>query len=150
MSRLKTWCKRAAIALAALLVVAQLVRPEHTNPPATVEVDAPEDVRVVLRRACYDCHSNATVWPWYSHVAPISWLVAHDVDEGRGDLNFSTWDAYSAAKRAKKMKEIVETVEEGEMPLWFYVALHPDARLSADDRARLTAWARMRMADAGR
>lgn len=136
------WCKRAAVLLAVFLVVGQLVRPARTNPPVTAEVDAPEDIRVVLRRACYDCHSNATRWPWYAHVAPISWLVAHDVDEGRGEVNFSTWDAYPARKRAKKMKELIEVLEEDEMPPWYYVVMHPEAGLTDGDRAALERWAR--------
>jgi hypothetical protein len=142
MARFLVWCKRAAVALAGFLVVGQLVRPARTNPPVTAEVDAPEAVRAVLRRACYDCHSNTTVWPWYAHVAPVSWLVAHDVDEGRGELNFSTWDAYPAKKRVKKMEEIVEVLEEDEMPLWYYVLLHPEARLTDAERATLDGWAR--------
>jgi hypothetical protein len=142
MAGFRLWCKRAIVALAVFLVAGQLVRPARTNPPVTAEVDAPEPIRAVLRRACYDCHSNATVWPWYAAVAPVSWLVAHDVDEGRDELNFSTWDAYAAKKRAKKMEEIVEVLEEDEMPLWYYVLLHPEARLTDAERAALEGWAR--------
>jgi hypothetical protein len=144
MARFRTWRKRAPIALLVLLIAAQLVRPARTNPPVTAEIDAPDEVRAVLRRACYDCHSRLTVWPWYAHVAPVSWLVAHDVAEGREHLDFTAWDGYRAKKRAKKMEELVEEVEEGEMPLWYYVVLHPGARLAPAERERLIAWARTR------
>jgi hypothetical protein len=115
----------------------------------TEEVAAPAEVRAVLERACWDCHSNQTRWPWYAHLAPVSWLVAHDVDEGRDELNFSTWDAYPAKKRAKKLEELIEVIEEDEMPLWYYVLLHPDARLAPPDRERLIGWARTQIAAGG-
>ena len=127
--------------LAALLLAAQLVGVDRTNPPVTSDVPAPEDVKSILRRACYDCHSHETVWPWYSAVAPTSWLVAHDVHEGRDELNLSTWDAYGPAKRSKLVREIVEQVADGEMPPWPYLLVHGDARLSSSDVERLRAWA---------
>jgi len=98
-------------------------------------------VRAVLRRACYDCHSHETVWPWYSKVAPVSWLVAHDVHEGRQKLNFSTWNRYTPKQQVKKSKESWEEVAAGEMPLWYYLPVHRDAALSAEDRALLRTWA---------
>lgn len=90
---------------------------------------------------CYDCHSNETVWPWYSGIAPVSWLVARDVRKGREELNFSTWDRYTTKQQVEKLKESWEEVEEGEMPLWFYLPVHRDAVLSAEDRAVLRKWA---------
>jgi hypothetical protein len=81
------------------------------------------------------------VWPWYSRVAPLSWVIAHDVNEGRAALNFSTWNQLSPEKQAKSMKESWEEVSEGTMPPWYYVALHPEARLSANDKSVLRAWA---------
>lgn len=123
------------------LVLAQLIPVERTNPPVEEEVPASEEVRAVLRRSCYDCHSNESRWPWYAHVAPISWLVVHDVNEAREHMNFSTWNAYDAKKRRKKLEEVWEEVEEGEMPLWVYLPLHPEARLSDEDESLLRAWA---------
>lgn len=118
----------------------QLVPGERTNPPVETEVPASEEVRLVLRRACYDCHSNETVWPWYSRIAPISWLLARDVAEGREALNFSTWNRLSHEKRVEAMHESWEEIEEGEMPPWFYLPPHPEARLSEEDRQLLRAW----------
>lgn len=86
-------------------------------------------------------HSNETVWPWYSHIAPISWLVAHDVHEGRDELNFSVWETYDVAKRRKKLTETLKEVAEGEMPPWYYVLMHSTARLDTGDQDHLRAWA---------
>ena len=122
------------------LVIAQLVPVDRSNPPVEAEVPAPANVRAVLRRACYDCHSNETVWPWYSSVAPFSWLLARDVHEGRRELNFSTWSQYTTKQQIKKLKESWEEVAEGEMPPWFYLPVHRDAVLSAEDRGLLRAW----------
>jgi hypothetical protein len=124
-----------------LLVVAQFVPVDTSNPPVTAEIDAPADVKGILERSCYDCHSNETTWPWYSRVAPVSWLVAHDVEEAREHLNFSEWDQLSTEDQLEGIEEAWEEVEEGEMPLWFYLPLHPEARLSATDREVLKRWA---------
>jgi hypothetical protein len=130
------------LAVAVAFVVIQFVpvaRP--SNPPVTSEVPASPEVRAILRRACYDCHSNETVWPWYSKVAPVSWLVARDVREGRAELNFSTWDQYGTRQQAKKLRESFEEVAEGKMPPWFYMPVHRDAVLSPQDRSALRGWA---------
>jgi len=99
------------------------------------------EVRTVLRRACYDCHSNETRWPWYAHVAPVSWLIAHNVMEGRQAINFSTWQALDPTQQRSAMRGIVFRVAKGRMPPWFYGALHPEARLSENDRTILREWA---------
>ena len=106
---------------------------DHRNPPVTREPswDSPE-TRALFFRACRDCHSNETVWPWYSSVAPVSWLVASDVGEAREKFNVSDWE-----RKEQEGDEAAELVEEGEMPLWFYLPLHPEARLSPEDKKRL-------------
>jgi hypothetical protein len=133
--------KSIGIVAIVLLAVAQLARIDRTNPPVESDVPAPPEVKSVLRRACYDCHSNETVWPWYSHVAPVSWLLAYDVMEGREELNFSTWQGYDQAQRRKKLKETIETLNEGEMPPWFYWMMHPPARLADPERQAIIEWA---------
>ena len=112
----------------------------RANPPVQGDFRGSADVVSVLRRACYDCHSNETVWPWYSRVAPVSWVIVHDVNEGRAALNLSTWNQLSPEKQAEAMNESWEEVAEGKMPTWYYVVLHPDARLSASDQSVLRAW----------
>lgn len=145
-ARTPAWIARSVLALLGLFVLAQVIRPARTNPPeeprlrleAVVPVDA--TVGRVLDRACADCHSNRTVWPWYSGVAPVSWLVIHDVDEGRSTLNLSTWGAAPAPQQAKQLGEICEDVREGEMPPATYRWMHPEARLTPDDVAILCRW----------
>ncbi len=127
--------------LLVLFLGIQFVPVDRGNPPVEAEVPAPPEVHEVLVRACYDCHSNETVWPWYSRVAPVSWLVARDVRKGREELNFSTWNRLSTREQVKALQESWEEVEEGEMPLWFHLPTHPKARLSVRDRELLRAWA---------
>ena len=132
---------RALSILTAAFVLAQLVPVGRANPPGGGDVAAPPEVRAMLKRACYDCHSSETVWPWYSRVAPVSWLIARDVREGRNEVNFSIFTQYPEKRRRRKWKEIPEQIEKSEMPPWFYTAVHPEARLSDADRAALLRWA---------
>lgn len=132
---------RAVVILAAALVLAQFVPVDRTNPPRGGEVPAPPEVRAILKRACYDCHSNETVWPWYGKVAPFDWLMERDVREGRREVNFSTFADAPLKRRQRKWMEIPEQIEKNEMPPWFYTAVHPEARLSEADRAALIQWA---------
>jgi hypothetical protein len=138
---MKTWLVRSSLVIALLLGLAQLVPVARTNPPSEEEISVPEPVRTILKRACYDCHGNAVNWPWYSRVAPASWWIAYDVSEGREAVNFSTWNRYQPEERSELIWETWEEVEEGEMPPWFYLILHPEARLTEDDRAQLRTWA---------
>ena len=97
-------------------------------------------MKAILRRACYDCHSHETHWPWYSRIAPISWWVVEHVDHGRGDLNFSEWPNFDFEAQQIEFLDIAEQVENGEMPLPNYLILHRDARLSDEDRRILLEW----------
>ncbi|MEP7384486.1 MAG: heme-binding domain-containing protein [Gemmatimonadota bacterium] len=133
--------KQAAIGVGVAFVAIQFVPVSRTNPPVESEVPASAEARSVLRRACYDCHSNETVWPLYSKIAPVSWLVVRDVNEGRKEVNFSTWNRLATKEQIKKLDKSWKEVKEGEMPLWFYLPPHPDARLSPADRATLRTWA---------
>jgi hypothetical protein len=132
---------RVVLGVVAVFALLQLIRPEQTNPPVTGDVGAPPEVAKVLKKACYDCHSNETVWPWYAKVAPVSWLVTRDVNEGREHLNFSEWQGFEEGRKLKKLKEVAEEVEEGEMPMAIYVPLHPEAKLSDAEKKLLVDWA---------
>ena len=134
--------RRILLGLLVLFLAIQVVPVERSNPPGGEWLPAPPAVEKILHRSCIDCHSNQTHWPWYAYVAPASWLVTHDVEEGRDHLNFSTWEIYDEDERIDHLDEIAEVIEDGDMPLWFYVPLHPDARLSADDSATLIRWAK--------
>ncbi len=139
--------KIALAVLALAFVGMQFVGPRRTNPVADpalrleAHATVPTEVSTTLRRACYDCHSNETRWPWYSRVAPPAWLVAHDVEEGRGHLNFSRWGDYNPFDRADMLDDACKEVRRGEMPLGPYLILHRDARLSARDVETLCTWA---------
>lgn len=128
------------LALAVILVAIQLVPVDRTNPAVVADFDGPPAVKAVLETSCYDCHSHETSWPWYSRIAPFSWLVAHDVEEARDHLNFSQWGNLDAKRREKLTEEMWEEVEEGEMPLKMYLLAHPDARLSEAGKATLRDW----------
>jgi len=140
--------KSIATASLVLFVAAQFVRPAKTNPVSDEyraiqsHVQMTPEVSAILSRACYDCHSNATEWPWYSRVAPMSWLVVSHVDDGRRHLNFSEWAGYDRSKALKKMHEIDEEVSIKAMPLSSYTLLHPEARLSDPERALVSEWAK--------
>lgn len=128
----------AVFGLAGLLIIQLLpIWLVQTNPPAAVEPawDSPE-TRALAQRACFDCHSNETVWPWYSKVAPISWLVTRDVLSGRSQLNFSDWTAHAGHDHAEEAGELVTS---GEMPLPIYVVMHPEADLTLAERQQLAA-----------
>ena len=131
----------AAGAVMVVIVAIQLVPVDRSNPPVVADFDGPAEVRTVLRTSCYDCHSHETEWPWYSRIAPVSWLVVHDVDEGRDHLNFSQWGTYESKRRAKLAEEMWEEVEDGEMPLLAYRLAHPAARLTDEARQTLRRWA---------
>jgi hypothetical protein len=106
---------------------------DHTNPAVVQEPewDSPR-TRELAARACFDCHSNETTWPWYSNIAPVSWLVQRDVDQGRRRFNLSDW-----GQRSWDGDRMAEAVSEGEMPPWFYLPLHPQARLSDGEKQAL-------------
>jgi len=129
-----------AIALVAMFVVIQFKAAPLTNPPSKGELSAPPEVEAILKRSCFDCHSNQTNWPWYSHVAPISWMVVRHVELGRKEMNFSEWGAYFPGTRKRKLQWMQRALHEEVMPLWSYRMMHPDARLSDNDRARLLEW----------
>ncbi len=114
----------------------------HDNPPTVQEPNWDSaQTRELAARACYDCHSNTTVWPWYSNIAPVSWLVQRDVDEGREHLNFSDWNQSHAehGHEEHEVEELGEVVLEGEMPPANYLITHPEARLTQAELAALAA-----------
>lgn len=126
---------RALIALGVLFVLIQFIPfgRNHTNPPVQAEPqwDSPQ-TRALAKRACFDCHSNETRWPWYSNIAPVSWLVYLDTINGRNHLNFSEWNTQRG-----DLQEAIEAIQEGEMPPFYYAIMHAEARLSAAEKQAL-------------
>jgi hypothetical protein len=123
----------SGLALIVLLVLIQLIPIHKTNPPVINEPawDSAQ-TRALAKDACFDCHSNETTWPWYSKIAPSSWLLVRDVDQGRRHLNFSEW-----GQGRTEVNEIANVVDGGEMPPWYYKLMHPKARLSSSEKQTL-------------
>jgi cbb3-type cytochrome oxidase cytochrome c subunit len=134
MKKLVTLLMIAAIVLVVLVLLIQFLPygHTHTNPAVVKEPNwnSPE-TRQIAQKACFDCHSNETIWPWYSNIAPMSWLVQRDVDVARSRMNFSDWGRISV-----EVGEIIEIVSEGEMPPFQYLLMHPGARLSEQEKTR--------------
>jgi len=143
---MKKALKIVLILLVVLLVVAQFIRPDFTNQPVVAEnrleqsSDVPPDVAGILQRSCSDCHSNATVYPWYSQISPLSWWLKDHIKEGRRELNLSEWGTYPARKKAKKLEEMCEQVQTHEMPLPSYTWIHRNSFLSDTDIKSLCDW----------
>ena len=131
----------AALGIAGIFLAIQLVPVKRENPPSENDIAAPPAVASILRRACYDCHSNETRWPWYTHIAPVSWVMAYDVHEGRHSMNYSNWNGLDEGVRTRLLRLTRRDVDNARMPPWFYIyPLHLEARLAAADRNRIAAW----------
>lgn len=143
--------KIVLLSLLALFVIIQLFRIDKTNPEVIIEnqfevvENAPDEVVKIMKGACYDCHSHETKYPWYTNIAPVSWIIKDHINEGREELNFSEWASYSDGKRRHKLDEALEEVSEGEMPLQGYVVWHDEALLTPQDTAVLFSFFRKTM-----
>jgi hypothetical protein len=136
--------KLTVIIVVAVFILIQLFPLDRDNPAAdpSSEIKLEGEVKMIVQTACYDCHSNNTRWPWYSYVAPASWLVTHDVHEARDELNFSLWNTYSQKRINRKFQEIVEEIEEEEMPMPIYIIMHSEADIDQEQRTVLINWAK--------
>jgi hypothetical protein len=139
--------RKIIIALLALLILIQFFRPEtNASDVLITENDIsrkyiiPEETHQILIKKCYDCHSNTSHYPWYFNVQPVGWWMAHHIDEGKEELNFSTFKTYPEKRANHKLEEISEAVNEGWMPLDSYVWMHHDARITSRDRDSINAW----------
>lgn len=135
------------LGIVVVLVGIQLVQPARTNPRIVAGMSfaeaasPPPDVARVVGRACVNCHSYGTEWPWYSRVAPVSWLVVSDVNGGRRHVDLSNWKAYAPAQAQRKLGLMCDEVKDGGMPPWYFRMVHPEARLSAADVAAICGFA---------
>jgi cytochrome c551/c552 len=138
--------KWLVISLICLFILIQLKRPARTNPAVdesqTIEVQTQltPEAKDILSRSCNDCHSNKTVWPWYTNVAPVSWWIADHIKEGRQNLNLSEWAKLDRDRQDRKLRQICDEVEDGAMPLSSYLPMHPKAKLSDQDKKMLCDW----------
>jgi hypothetical protein len=150
------WLKRLILVAVILLTMIQMFRPARTNPPidprreigAHLAVDPV--VSSLFAQSCNDCHSNRTIWPWYSRAAPASWLVVYDVNRGRKALNFSDWAGYGTEDQRKHLSEICREMSEGEMPGFPYVLLHPHTAVGNADVAAVCRWTAGQAGDSAR
>ncbi len=140
------WLKRIALLILVLLIAAQFIPVNRTNPPVnpanTIYAAGivPANIHTILQRSCKDCHSDETHWPWYSYVAPVSWLVALDVHDARDEVNLSRWSGYSQREKDHKLEEICEQVHGHRMPDSNYTLIHRGARMSEAERVEVCQW----------
>ena len=138
--------KWLVIVVAVVFVLIQFKRPARANPPVDeaqtifARTQMTPQVSAILDRSCRDCHSNKTVWPWYTNVSPISWFITDHVNEGRRNLNLSEWGRYDKDRQGKKLQQMCDEVTDGAMPLSTYTPLHPGSKLSPEDVKTLCAW----------
>jgi hypothetical protein len=139
--------KRIFAILAILFLAAQFIRPDLTNPSADpalsvhATAQVPPEIGAMLKRSCFDCHSNETVWPWYSHLTPVNWwMLKSHIEHGREHYNFSEWGRMEVKDRDHMLEEICEEVEAGAMPLPSYLLAHSDARLSDQQKRIICDW----------
>lgn len=129
-----------------LLVLVQFIPVDRTNPEIEnkktifAKETVPPSIRTIFGRSCGDCHSDQTVWPWYSYVAPVSWMIANDVHSARKHVNFSEWGNYTAKQREEALEDICEQVQQSQMPEKSYTLIHRDARLKDIDKEAICRW----------
>ena len=140
--------KKLGVAVLGGLLISQFFQPEdnfgdyESVKNFLVETNADSNIESILKKACFDCHSDKTVYPWYSKITPINYLISHHVKEGKEHINFSNWINYSIDKKEHKMEELYEEVEEKHMPLKSYKTFHSGARLSPNEIDDLVNWAK--------
>ncbi len=138
--------KLAVVAMALLTIASALIHPygpvkgPRSHAPLLTGAEANSDVTRILEWSCGNCHSDRTEWPWYSYVAPLSWLIENDVHSGRSHMNLSNWDTYTEDQQVELLTKMGVEVRNRRMPLPKYLQLHPQARLSNDDFGRINAW----------
>ena len=137
--------KKIFIGLLIVLIVMQAFRPaKNTSNDTTKDISksyvVPEDVKTILAKACNDCHSNSTRYPWYAEIQPVSWWLNDHIKDGKKHFNLNEFDGYRIARQYKKLEECIEQVKEGEMPLSSYTIIHKDAILTPAEKETLMNW----------
>jgi hypothetical protein len=139
--------KKIILVLLVVLIIIQFFHPRKNV--ATVKspnhisavYNVPADVNGILDKACNDCHSNNTRYPWYNNIQPVAWWLANHIDEGKRELNFDEFKTYRVGRQYNKLKEVIEQVKEGEMPMTSYTLIHTDAKLTDQEKSSLITWA---------
>jgi len=138
--------KKIGLAILGVLIISQFFRIDKTNPPVIESQDfltvtkAPEQISMMIKNACYDCHSNETEYPWYTNITPVNFWIKGHIKGARENVNYSEWGTYSDKKKAHKIEETIEVIEEGRMPAKSFVLMHSEAKLSDQDFEVLISW----------
>ena len=141
------WYKKILPAVLVVFIAIQFIQPAHNSSVQELPTDITKTIRVpdtvlnIFKKACYDCHSNNTRYPWYVYIQPTGWIMARHIRNGKDNLNFSDFGSYSQRKQANKLRAIETSIKEGSMPLPAYTIMHSDAKLSAEDKKLITDWA---------
>ncbi len=144
---MKKILRYSALFLLAALIVIQFFRPEKNKQEGEAvnhiskAFAIPDDVTIILKKACYDCHSNNTRYPWYANIQPVAWWLASHINDAKKELNLSEFANYNLRRQYRKMEEVIDEVKEGKMPLNSYTWIHKDAKLTEDEKAKITGWA---------
>jgi Haem-binding domain len=144
--------RRILLIIVIVLIAIQLYRPAKTNPPENAaltlksQAQVPPELDATFTRSCQDCHTYRTVWPWYSNVAPVSWFVISDVNDGRRHLNLSDWGKYKPEQMQRQLTKMCEEVKQGEMPLKQYTWIHKVAGLDGPQRQQICDWTKAEQA----
>ena len=140
------YLKITAIAILVILVIMQFFRIDKTNPETSPEndfltsVNAPQDIHNMIKTSCYDCHSNETVYPWYSNFAPVSWMLKSHINDARDNINFSEWSDFTNKNKIGIYEDCIDMINDHDMPLASYKLMHKEARLSDNQRNELINW----------
>lgn len=139
--------KKILLALLGVFILIQFIKPAKNQSTAVTPDDifanfqSADSTKQLIRTACYDCHSNNTVYPWYAEIQPVAWWLADHVNEGKSELNFSEFASYKPKKADHKLEEVIEMIQEGEMPLKSYTLIHGEAKLSEEQKTSIINWA---------
>jgi len=139
--------RRILLIIIIILIAIQFIRPAKNQSNDVLPSDIshvytlPQNVSVILKKACNDCHTNNTVYPWYAQIQPVGWWLNHHIEEGKDELNFNEFGAYAVPRQYHKLEEVVEQVKEGEMPIWSYTLIHTNAKLTDEEKQTLINWA---------
>ncbi len=137
--------KKVLLGILVGFILIQLIRPHKNDSKNNINhistvIDVPDEVEQILLNSCNDCHSNSTVYPWYSEIAPVSWYLASHVNDGKEHLNFSEWKTYNAHQKEHILNDLEEVLQSHEMPLKSYLILHKEAEMSKEQYSALVAW----------
>lgn len=139
--------KKVLLVILIVIIAIQFIQPARNENGQVLPTDisktvfVPENVRIILQTACYDCHSTHTNYPWYTYVQPVGWIMGNHIKNGKREINFSDFGSYSERRQESKFKSIASQVHDGEMPLYSYTIMHKNARLTKDEKTIIVDWA---------